>query len=330
MPFAPLVFGTLEVTANPEGEFEVVVPAREDASVVSGIAALRVLDFNGQESERLEGTGEEIEQFISSAGGELRVNVISRIHPENMCRTFSVEDGAELLRFPYTNRYTEKLEVTSENLNTLLSLSGVPVPPAVFESSSAEIPDGYFGFEWPITHFVWMDPIGEERVSSVWKILGKQSQIDARRVDVPLCDVSAGLSECAPIAIELSNKIFAQALSTVTTLSKATVRERNKGVWRPGGTLRTPFFARAAKSLRSIRAILSTLPQSRYVCPSGTPNQCASATFPKALLLKEFDAMLRVKWPRGLERMPKLYPKQRKAFLAELAKQPDVYIWCTP
>jgi hypothetical protein len=328
LAFAPLVFGTLQVTANPAGEFNVIVPALQDASIASGLTALRVLDFNGEETERLEGTGKQIEEFASSRGGDLRVNVLSRIQPENICRTFSLQDGSELLRFPYTNRYGEQLEVQSQGLNTLYSASGGPAPTAVFEPSTPSMPDGYFGFEWPISDFVWVNVAGEEQVSAVWKILGKQSQVDARVVDLPMCEWSAGLDGCIPLPTDLSNRIFLKAVSTVTSLSKAIVRERRLGVWRPEGQVRAPFFDRAAKSLRSLRAILSALPQHRYICPSGAPPRCTTVKFPKQALLKGFDSMLRVQWPRGLERIPKLYPKERKAFLAELRKQPDSYVWC--
>jgi hypothetical protein len=318
----------LQATANPQGEFEVVVPALEDAAVSSGLAALQVLDFNGEETEKLEGTGEQIEEFVSSRGGELLVNVLSRIQPENICRTFSLQDGTELLRFPYTNRYGEHLEVQSQGVNSLYSISGGPAPPAIFEPATPGMPEGYFGFEWPLSDFTWINPAGEERVSAVWKILGKQSQVDARVGDVPICEWSAGLDGCIPLPTEFSNRIFSRAMSTVTALSKAIVREQKRGRWRAGGEVRSSFFGRAAKSLRSIRALLSVVPQQRYVCPSGAPPLCATVKFPKKALLRSFDSMLVAKLPRGLERITKIYPKERKAFLAALRNEPDTYVRC--
>lgn len=40
----------------------------------------------------------------------------------------------------------------------------------------------------------------------------------------------------------MNNRIFRQALSTVTALARAAVRGKMRGAWRPNGKLRTPFL----------------------------------------------------------------------------------------
>jgi len=329
LPYAPLVFGSLAVTADPDGRFEVSVRSNEDASVSSGLPALQILDFNGEVTEVLTGTGQQIAEFAAAYDSELRVNAISRIKPENMCRTFSSDTGEEALRFPYTSRYSEQLEVTSANLNTLFSISGAPYPLSLFEASSVELPDGFYGFEWPLSHFVWIGSDGTERVSAAWKILGKQSQVEDRKSDVPWCAGAGGLDQCVPYSGDLNNRIFRQAVSTVTALSRAAVRAKAQGIWKPTGRLRIPFFKRAAQSLSKIRFILSQLLPNRFICPGAAPPQCVVATFPKAELMREFESMLTVKWPRGLLHLRKTFPKERQAFRNELARQPDKYASCS-
>jgi hypothetical protein len=329
LPWAPLLFGRLSVTAGPEGEFEVSVPAERDASVASGLEALRIIDFNGEEMEVLPGTGAEIYQFAMDRGSELIVNAISRIIPGPMCRSFSEQNGEEVLRFPYTNRYFKQLEVASPLLNTVWSISGTPAPASVFEASPETLEDDYYGFEWPISHFTWTGPDSQERVSAVWKILGKQAEVETLRSEIPFCNEPAQINDCSRVPISLNNRIFEQAVQTVTNLSKGAVKAKKSGRWKPKGKFRNPYLMkRAAQALSNIRDILRALPANQYICSSTPKDPCFNQVFPKDRLYSEFEAILKVKLPKELRFLMKNYPKERKAFLAELAKYPNTFTSC--
>ncbi len=329
LPWAPVKFGVIEATAGPEGEFSIIMPSLQDASVASGLEALEILDFNGEKMEVLPGSAAEIEAFAQARGSELIINALSRVIPGPMCRTFSTENGEELLRFPYTNRYTKQLEVSSSSLNSVWSVSGTPAPASIFDSSDPSLPDDYFGFEWPLAHFTWTDSNNQLQVSGMWKILGKQSQVEGLVSDIPLCSVMGSIADCNEIPQSLSNRIFEQALKTVTNLSRASVKAKKNGKWRPKGAFRTPFFKNSARSLAAIRSILRQLPSKRYICPTEVRAQCTSQSFPKKQLYDEFENILKVKLPSGLKHLVKTYPQERKAFLAELAKHPGTFITCS-
>ncbi len=333
LPWAPLLVGQADVTANQDGRFEVSLPAEQDASVASGLEALKIIDFNGMQMAILPGTAAEIEQFSSTRGSELVINAISRVIPGPMCRTFSEENGEELLRFPYTNRYFKQLEVSSSLLNTIWSISGNAAPAALFEASPntepEPLPDDYYGFELPISHFTWTDPNAQERVSAIWRVLGKQAQTETLRSEIPFCSEPGNLVGCSRLPSSLRNQIFEQAVSTVTRLSKGAALAKKSGRWRPKGKFRNPYLIkRAAAGLSNIRAILRGLPANQYFCANGAQAPCANQQFPKAQLLKHFDEMLKVKLPKGLVHLQKSYPRERKAFIAELRKYPDIFTSC--
>ncbi len=329
LPGAPLFFGTVEVTAGPDGEFAVDAKSDEDASVSSALPAMQILSFNGEEQEVLEGNGQEIADFAGARGGQLVIEVTGRITPEPLCRTFSSENGQEVLRFPYTHRYSEDLEVESQQLNTLWSPDGVAAPPRMFMRSDTNLPPGYFGFEHPMTSFVWLDTEGRERVNALWRIVGAEQAVDSLKDDVVWCTVSGEFDGCIEFSAEMNNRIFAQMVSTVSKLSRAAVRAKTKGLWRPKGKLRIPYHARAALSLRTIRQILNGLLPNRYICSGAAPPRCVTATYPKIELLQQFDSFLKVKLPKGLQHLVRLYPAERKAFIVELNKQPDRYVSCS-
>jgi len=305
------------------------VPKDQDASVSSGLEALKILDFNGEEKEVLPGTGIEISEFAMSRGEELVINAISRIIPGQMCRTFSEENGQEMLRFPFTNRYFKQLEVSSRLLNTIWSVTGDASPASVFDASTEELPDDYYGFEWPISNFTWIDSDSQEKVSAIWRILGKQVTTESLRSEIPFCSEPDSLIDCNKIPVSLRNRIFEQAVSTVSGISRGAVKAKKTGRWKPKGKFRLPYLIkRAADALSSIRGILQGLPRNHYVCSTPARPPCQQQKFPKASLLLQFENILKVKLPPELKHLRKKYPAERKAFIQELNKYPDTFTSC--
>ncbi len=323
-----MVVGAATITAGPEGQFEVAVDLQADASVSSGLKALMIRSFNGQEMEVLSGTGQQVIQFVATYGPPLEIDMIGRIRQEDICRTYGSVAGEEILRFPYTNRYSENLSVEAESLNTLYSITGQAAPVGEFLRSPEGAPEGYYGFEWPIEHFLWQDGAGRERLYAIWKLLGKEVSVNSLKNDVPFCELNGAIVGCEELSDAMDNRIFQQVVSSVTALNIAAVNAKRAGLWRPVGRFRTPYFARAGRALKAIRLILRNLLPNRYLCPDPTPPQCVVVRYPKAELLAQFDSILRVRLPKGLERLPKMYPALRRDFIAELNKQPNAYISC--
>lgn len=305
------------------------VPKYEDASVSSGLEALQILDFNDEAMDTLTGNGQQIAEFVATHGAELVVNMNPLVVPEPICRTFDEQTGDTLLRFPYTNRHTGRLEVTSESLNELGgAVSGTPVPATIFESSDLSLPIGYYGYELPMSLFTSLDSAGQEYVSAFWKLLGKQQRIDSPARDVAFCSLEGTLRECTPMTAQMNNRIIDQAMSAISSLSKEAVKARKTGRWKVTGKFRTPYLSRSAAAIRSMRALLGAVPANSYICPTQPPPSCLGATFPKAALTAEFDSILKVKLPKGLRHLQKRYPSLRKDFLLELNRHPDSYTYC--
>jgi len=327
-PNVPINFGSAVATSDESGVIQLSIPNAAVADVSSNLLAIRVDSIAGTPAETLPGTAAEIAQLANSQGGVLDIETSRRVKPEPLCRIYDSALGAEALRFPFTNRYEDALTVSSQGLNSIESVSGVPYPIASFGASDSEKPDGYLGFTWSIDNFKWFDPVrNQEVVSATWTLLGKQVSVDLPVSEVPICAQSGEYDGCAAFNDTLTNRIYEQALSSVTRLSNQALALRAKGIWRPAGKVRTPYYTTAARSLRNIRMLLR-LPNSRYVCDDIVPQACRTVTFPKAALQSEFDRIFKVKLPSGLRTLVRLVPSERKKFQKELSKLPSRYVTC--
>jgi len=327
-PWAPLLFGTAEVTAGPDGSFLAQVPVDHDASVRSGIDALRILHINDREMELLAGTGRDIAAFMEPYGQILKISVSSRIVPGDPCLSYSSDTGEEILRFPYTNRGAQRYEVISPDLNTVWSISGTPAPAPAFEATNEFIPNNYFGFEWPLANFTWLDSNGIEHVSAIWRLLGQQREINLLKSEILPCVIEGTINECAPITAAMAEDVIRHTMDTIFKLSQAALKTRDSTHWKASGKPRIPYLKRAARAIKGMRSIINSMPKKRYICPGQAPATCSSAAFPKAALTEQFDSILKVKLPKGLKKLVKIYPKFRTMFLNELKKQPDTFTYC--
>jgi hypothetical protein len=327
-PNVPINFGSVVATSDSNGLLQVTIPRQSVADVSSNILAIKVESIAGTPVETLSGTAAEIEQIASSQGGVLDIVTSRRVNPEQLCRVYDSDLGAEAIRFPFTNRYGEALAVSSQGLNSIESVSGVPYPIASFGSTDSAKPNGYLGFTWAIDYFKWFDPArNQEVISASWMLLGKRVSIDAPQSEIPICSQAGEFGGCVGFNDTLTNRIYEQALSSVTRLGNQAIALKAKGVWRPVGRVRTPYYNSAARSLRNIRALLR-LPNDRYVCADVVPQGCRTIVFPKTQLQSEFDKIFKVKLPSGLRSLVRLVPSERKKFQAELKKLPNSYVTC--
>jgi hypothetical protein len=179
-----------------------------------------------------------------------------------------------------------------------------------------------------VEYFAWFDPTqNQEVVSATWKLIGKEVSVSQPLADIPICQDSGQFSDCAPISDSLVNKVYEQAFSSVTTLSNEAMRMRKKGIWRPTGRVRTPYYTVAGSSLRNIRALLR-LPTSKLICVSAIPGSCRQVEIPKVELQRQLDRIFRTKLPPALRGLLRIIPGERRKFQAELRKLPDRYVTC--
>jgi hypothetical protein len=293
------------------------------------LRALKVEEINGEVRETLAGSGAELAAVAAANGGSIHIEVSSRIKPEPLCLAVSADDGREVLWFRYTNRFGETLEVGEPALNSLYSPSGAPYPIASFDSTDPSKPDGYLGFEWALDYFKDVDPAtNREIIRAVWKLLGKEVAVEQPKEEVPICSESGGVLACSLLPAVKEDEIFQAAVSTVSRLARECEKAKKRGLWKPTGTFRNPYFKRAAKGLRKIREILRQIPSRRLVCPAGVPQGCAEQTFPRAQILAQYENILKIKLPKGLKQLVKLYPAERRVFMSVLSQEPERYIVC--
>jgi hypothetical protein len=315
-------------TSDENGSISVSVPRDSPADIASGLKAIKLERIAETPTETLSGSGLELENIANLRGGLIDIVASRRVNPEQLCRVFDNNLGVEALRFPFTNRYGETLPVSSTGLNSLSSPSGVPYPPASFASTDLTRPPGYLGFTWPLEYFTWFDPVqNREIVSATWKLIGKEVSVSQAAQDIPICQESGQYGDCSPLSGSLINRVYEQAFSSVTVLSNQAMKLKKKGIWRPTGKIRTPYYAVAGDSLRSIRALLR-LPPGSLVCPNATPQACRQVEIPKAQLQQQVDRIFKAKLPRALRSLLKLIPAERRKFQAELKKLPDRYVTC--
>jgi hypothetical protein len=321
--------GNQTVSTDSDGRFQLLVPAADDASISSGLRAIKFESIANEAREELVGTATDVAAVASANGGEIVIEASRRINPEPICLTYS-NTGAEVLWFRYTNRFGETLQVPQVGLNSLSSPSGQPYPISDFLSTEESQPDGFYGFEWGVDFFTWLNAgTNQEMVSASWQLLGKEVSIEQPKTEVPLCPSPGEIAGCAEFSERMLSRLFEQALSTVSRLSRECDRAKKRGIWAPSGTFRNPYLRQAASSLRAIREKLNALPANRYICDNVAPAGCQLRSYPRAQILADFDRILAVKLPKGLRHITKRYPTERRAFLAELNRQPATFYACS-
>jgi len=333
----PVVVGVHSLVTDEQGQFSIEVLPTERADVASGLLAVRYDTIVGIATEVLAGTGAEIAAIAQANGDLLVIDATQRVKPEQLCYVQDATTGAGFIRFPFTNRYVSTLTVQSDKLNTLTSLADPsrgadqePYPLADFESTEANLPDGYLGFEWSVNFFRWFDPVrNSEVVSAQWKLINETVLLDQPLAEVPLCPSPALLDRCTTYSTQLSNRLYSQMFSSVTRLSQLAEQAAKRGKWRNrDGKFRNPYLGRVAQSLRNTRKLLSRIGSPAFVCPAAAPQGCSVVTFPKAEVLTQFDLILQVKLPKALKFLNKALAAERVKFLAALREQPNSVVVC--
>lgn len=325
----PIRVGSQAFTTDDNGKFMAQVSAADDASVSSGLEAIKIESINDVVRETLPGTGAEVVNAAALNGGLLAIEISSRVSLAPLCLARSVDTGGDVIWFRYTNRYGGPLDVEEQRLNRVFSPSGVPYPISRFESTDASKPDGWYGYEWPLDYFRDVVPgTDREVIRAAWELIGKKVTIEAPASEVPRCIDSLQDRGCSRYTVAMVNRLFRVATRTVRTLSDAATKAEREGRWNPNGTFRKPVFDRAAESLRAIRQLLNQLPPEMFLCTGGAPQGCRQRTYPKTELLAHYDSIFKIRLPKALRHLTKLYPGERRKFLAELQRQPDQFVTC--
>jgi len=139
----------------------------------------------------------------------------------------------------------------------------------------------------------------------------------------------AQVPQCGAVTQAEIDDVFNQALTTITNLSNRAVRLRDRGVWRPDRNFADTFLRRGARSLKRIRTLLSNLEIANTVCDSAEVSACQAQSVPKKKLLRAFDAIYSVSFPRGLESLKNRQKAQRRRFRRKVAALESVYTVCS-
>ncbi len=324
---APVVLGVATVVTDEHGEFSANIATEVDASVSSGIKAIKFLYFNGEERETLEGTGRDVLDFAAARGGRLEIDAQRLVRPEEICKSYSADDGSEVLRFPYTSHQSDYLNVESDLLNTLSSITGEPYPPATFRPSFITQPDGYYGFEWPISHFAWRNS-SEERVIASWQLLGKVVSVDQLSAELPFCNWIGKYRGCSKISNDISEKLFAYVTETIKSLGQVLVKRAKLNSVKAKNRLRASYLTYAQGALREMRATLRRLPRDRFSCRGTIHMLCAEEEYPKKALLRNFDQLFLFKQARRIKSFKQTHTNQRRGFVVLLDQEPNRYVSC--
>jgi hypothetical protein len=122
--------------------------------------------------------------------------------------------------------------------------------------------------------------------------------------------------------------VFNQAVSTISSLSNAAVKAKERGSWRPNGSFRKVFFAESGRALRSIRTLLEGADSQSVSCTSKQGGACQSNAVPKTELLEAFDQIFAIPFPKGLRSLRRLQKVEREKFIGALETLPDNYTTC--
>jgi hypothetical protein len=134
---------------------------------------------------------------------------------------------------------------------------------------------------------------------------------------------------CAAVSQDQADKVFNQAFTTVSNLSNAAVRAKDRGQWRPDGSFRRQFFGQAGRSLSTIRGLLDGQSASVTSCTTAASSACSTSEVPKAALLSAFEAIFSVPLPKGLRGLRRLQRVELEKFKSILHALPATYVTCS-
>jgi hypothetical protein len=141
-------------------------------------------------------------------------------------------------------------------------------------------------------------------------------------------DAAQDINSCSSASQAEVDAVFNQAVSTISSLSNAAVKAKERGSWRPAGSFRKVFFAESGRALRSIRTLLGEAEQQSFSCTSSQGAACETRAVPKTELLQAFDQIFSVPFPKGLRSLRRLQRVEREKFISALETLPDNYAAC--
>lgn len=146
--------------------------------------------------------------------------------------------------------------------------------------------------------------------------------------DISSAVATENTGSCAGVTQTEADTVFNQALSTVSTLSNAAVKAKNRGVWKPNGSFRRIFFNQSGRALREIRGLLVGSSPASLTCTASESAPCVSRALPKNELLSAFDQIFEIQLPKGLRGLRRLQSAERSKFASAVDALPDNYITC--
>ena len=320
MPYAQVAVESETVntiaTADADGWFSIEVPETDTVTIKSAAKALKFLDINGNVVEELSGVASTL-----STQNPFYIKSESQIKQGAMCQF--TQGGQAYVRFPYTQRTGETLDVPAGSRNYLVSDSGTQLPVEEFAHTAPNQLDNTTSFSRPLSEFT--APNGT--LTLEWYLYGS---LAPRQDPLPICEGSGELNDCTAITISGLDRVFGEVSKAASDISKRILSSRARISF--SGKTRVAFYQRrVAPSLAQLRRVLNSVPRTGYVCPV-QPSSCTSRTIPKKEMLQSLEFLFRTKWPREIKpiikSINKLAPPARKRLQALLSQYPDKITTC--
>jgi hypothetical protein len=140
-------------------------------------------------------------------------------------------------------------------------------------------------------------------------------------------DASRLGDECERMSDAVTTSPFAAANATIFSLTKESLRLKARGIWKPKGDFRGPFFLRGEVALARIAEITRSLKGARISC-SRTTTTCATQQVRKDELRAAFESIFFGRAPAGLAKLQRRRKVESQRFSAVVDKLPDSYIRC--
>ena len=321
--------GAARLVTDAEGEFSITIPRDIEASVRSGLRALRFDGFSGEDREELSGLAHEIEEFAIRMGGKIEISARPLVRPEAVCRSYSVAYGEEVLRFPYSNRQGEVLYVDPGELNFLGSIAGPVAASDEFLSSDETLPDGHFAFERPLSQFIWNQDDRSQWVFAIWRLLGQEVSVNKLNDEVPFCSSEGRPSECSRITSDIDSELIRQVTQSVARITGVMRTASTRRGWRSPNRLSFMWERQSSRNVGYMKNLILGLPRTRYLCASSlVPDGCTSFEYPKAALEKHFKDMAAGRLSRDLPEVRRAHSLERYKIRSVFSRIGDRYVAC--
>jgi hypothetical protein len=199
------------------------------------------------------------------------------------------------------------------SLNSILSVTGGATPAEVFAAGSS-------GFVVPESHF-----LTQSGLYGVWNFLGQSIAVP---LSPEVCADTGVPGECSVITDAELLRPFDYTRRAILRLATDANRAARAGLWKPNGSgFSKALLRRGAAVLARMRRELIRSNGDKYLCVVA-PMSCTTVRVSPKALIKTFESLYDIRFPRGLEHLRKRKTQEVKDFKKFIAGVPKEYLEC--